>query len=575
MSKKRMNLYIIYFFIIFYLGTLGVIYGISRNATIHTFEYEGQSVKEHISRLLMENDLDEELSLQDIVQSYASTYGVSKHPYDYQLFISDEKSNILAKNGSCLEVIGYLDDFQKEGLDSYFLLKEADQYRATKDDSYITYIDIKSNLSEELKKVTRDSEKVKKYGLSNVITVEKLDYRVEDGKLIPVTIWIQGDTYENHDLPVLKFKLDQGKADHTYDRKENGLAIYLDLDKEDLNFNVSESCEASGKYYEKFVETSQDFMNAIALAMEETKEGRDYGEYSTAVDDDFFTTIWTIKYRGKDYALIYKSRMNPRYQTMHSTYFRTSLYSETFLVGLLLILALVATNLLYKKNQQLQDARTAFTSATAHELKTPLAIIQNQCECIMENVDPEKNPEYISSIYGETRRMNQLVLSFLQYNRLSQMDHIQVAEVNLSDLLREEMTKYETIFESMDVDVDLSIEDGVIVKAEKELLSIAIDNYLSNAAKYSTDDEANVSINLYTDAKGFHFEVSNPCDREAFPDTKEIWSILTKGDASRKRDNGSSGMGLPTTAKILELHKFRYGYELQQDDIVKFYIEGK
>ena len=45
------------------------------------------------------------------------------------------------------------------------------------------------------------------------------------------------------------------------------------------------------------------------------------------------------------------------------------------------------------------DRQQRFIADLTHEMKTPIAIIQNQCECVLENIAPEKNEEYLKSIY--------------------------------------------------------------------------------------------------------------------------------------------------------------------------------
>ena len=87
------------------------------------------------------------------------------------------------------------------------------------------------------------------------------------------------------------------------------------------------------------------------------------------------------------------------------------------------------------------------TSAVAHELKTPLAVIQNQCECILENVAPEKNMDYTRSVYNETKQMNRLIVSFLQYNRLQKIQHLEKVKCDMREIVQEEIEKYEDLFE--------------------------------------------------------------------------------------------------------------------------------
>ena len=53
----------------------------------------------------------------------------------------------------------------------------------------------------------------------------------------------------------------------------------------------------------------------------------------------------------------------------------------------------------YRERQSFEEIKSSFTSAMVHEMKKTIAIIQNQCECILENIAPDNNNEYVSSIY--------------------------------------------------------------------------------------------------------------------------------------------------------------------------------
>ncbi len=267
----------------------------------------------------------------------------------------------------------------------------------------------------------------------------------------------------------------------------------------------------------------------------------------------------------KNFAFFYYFAYNPFYKTVTSEMFLTLTGFMTVLFGVMTVIILFVSSKLYDKNRNLNETMHAFTSAAAHELKTPLAVIQNQCECVLEGINPEKNGEYVKSVYDEALRMNSIVMQLLTFNRISDLTQVKKEKCNLSRIVREEITKYGNFAQSKGAKITEDIEDNVFTECNSELIAIAVDNYISNAVKYATG-EKNVKITLKKDSRGFIFCVYNDFDGEM--PTTDIWNIFTRADKARNSSDKSTGMGLPVSKKIFELHNYRYFYRKTKNGIV-------
>ena len=226
---------------------------------------------------------------------------------------------------------------------------------------------------------------------------------------------------------------------------------------------------------------------------------------------------------------------------------------------------------LFNKSQRIKDNQRAFISAAAHELKTPLAVIQNQCECVLDDIAPEKNKDYVGSVYEEALRMSEIVNTLLVFNRISNTEEVTKSDFNLSETIENEIKKYKAFADSNDASFKVDIDSNIFVNGNAELISLAVDNYLSNAIKY-TDGDKKISVSLKKDRHNFVFKVCNNCGRIAFSD--DVWETFTKGDESRHRNGNSTGMGLPICKRIFYLHSIKYGYNKLKNGI-EFYFSGK
>ncbi len=244
--------------------------------------------------------------------------------------------------------------------------------------------------------------------------------------------------------------------------------------------------------------------------------------------------------------------------------------SCTFAVALVISLAVSYS---IAKKEQMKMSKYAFSNAAAHELKTPLAIIQNRCELVMENVNEDKNDEYVKSIYEESIRMNKLVKNLLQYNSLTMNSNIDKKACDLDRIVKKEIEKYRPLAASKDVGIENLAVEKCSAKCNDELIGLVIDNFLSNAVKFAIPKSV-IKVSLTKKGKKLKLGVYNKGENISKEKGKELWELLYRGDMSRNRDENSSGMGLAISRQILELHGFKYGFENKEDG-VEFYFIAK
>ena len=271
---------------------------------------------------------------------------------------------------------------------------------------------------------------------------------------------------------------------------------------------------------------------------------------------------WNQEY--DNYAFFYEVEYCHFLDVISSDMFRIFTFYMFVMFAIVTAVILNIASKLYDKNRNLNDAKRAFTSAAAHELKTPLAVIQNQCECIIDNIAPEKNEQYIRSIYDEAVRMNGIVQSLLTFNRLSDSSKIHKEKCNLSEIVKTEVKKYESFALQMNVKITEEIEENVFAECNAQLIAMAIDNYLSNAVKYAKN-EKNVKVILRKEHKGFFFKVYNDCENVNLG--SDVWELLTRGDKARSSNGSSTGMGLPICRKIFRLHGYEHWFTQEGNGI--------
>lgn len=411
------------------------------------------------------------------------------------------------------------------------------------------YLNIEPYLTTEIKKQISDYKKSIK---QNIFYIYRMSFNTSTGEYIPVEMEL--GFYDLYEPCVVKFTNLEADCE-IVEEDEFELFNYTFYDLDESAYDH--------RYYEWLD-------NHLEERVTEIKAGdyRNTGGGYSGNDKVYFCGSTTIG--GKTFVEVFASNHSEYYDTLRYTSFKDSLVIILVLFTLVYGTVFIAASKLYDKNERLNKSLRSFTSAAAHELKTPLAVIQNQCECIIENVAPEKNEEYIKSVYDEAVRMNGIVTNLLQYNRLVNSDKVQKEKCNLKEIVITETEKYKAFAETKGVEMKVALltEESEIY-CNRDLVSMAVDNYLSNAIKYATG-EKKVVVTL----DGKNFSVYNTSEGIPEEIKKDMWSILSRGSAARTKDGTSSGMGLPICAEIFKAHGYEYGYRNVKDG-VEFYFAAK
>lgn len=199
-----------------------------------------------------------------------------------------------------------------------------------------------------------------------------------------------------------------------------------------------------------------------------------------------------------------------------------------------------------------ETLRTDFIANVSHELKTPLAVMQNYGTMLQSpDLPEEKRIEYAKGITDNSRRLASLITNILKLNKLENQQIFPVASsFDLSEQLCESLLQFEEIWEQRKIEIDTHIEDSVYINSDPELLSLVWNNLLSNAFKF-TPDGGKVSVLLSADEDFATVRVSDTgCGIS--PETgKHIFEKFYQGDTSHSTQG--NGLGLALVKRVVDI----------------------
>jgi len=189
-----------------------------------------------------------------------------------------------------------------------------------------------------------------------------------------------------------------------------------------------------------------------------------------------------------------------------------------------------------------------------HDLKTPLTPLMGLLPLVADKIkDPEfknlmeisiKNVHYLSDIVSKTIDITRLDSGFVEFN---------FEDTNLFLEVEKVLKNNQYIFDNNEIFVENNVDDKIVIKADKLRLREVLDNIISNAVKYTSEDGGSITI----DAKQKDEYIIVSIEDKGIGLTKEhldhIFDEFYKADSSR-HELDSNGLGLSISKRIVEIH---------------------
>ncbi|MBS1661431.1 MAG: HAMP domain-containing histidine kinase [Bacteroidetes bacterium] len=193
-----------------------------------------------------------------------------------------------------------------------------------------------------------------------------------------------------------------------------------------------------------------------------------------------------------------------------------------------------------------------FTENAAHEIQTPLAIIQSKLDKISQMPIPEELSETVEQARSGVHRLKRLNKSLLLLAKLDNNAYSERSEVWLDQLLGQQLDALEELFVGRQIEPEVRLVP-MRLSAAPFLVEILITNLLSNALRY-TAPGGRVFIGI----EGRVLRVANPGAPMDVPGD-ELFRRFRKGSANTE----TVGLGLAIVYQICQVNgwKVSYGYE--------------
>lgn len=207
-----------------------------------------------------------------------------------------------------------------------------------------------------------------------------------------------------------------------------------------------------------------------------------------------------------------------------------------------------------------EELRRGMVADVAHELRTPVSVIQGDLEALVDGVYPPER-EAFQSLLEETRRLTRLIddlreLSLLESGEL----RLETRGIDLAALTEKLVRAFQPGAQAKAVLLELAAGELPELEADADRIAQVLRNLIGNALRH-TPEGGTIRVSLSAAGGEVVCAVSDSGPGIPPPQRDKVFERFWKADQARVRGHGGSGLGLSITKRLVEAHGGRLWVE--------------
>ncbi len=205
--------------------------------------------------------------------------------------------------------------------------------------------------------------------------------------------------------------------------------------------------------------------------------------------------------------------------------------------------------------RRLETVRRDFVANVSHELRTPVSIIRANAETLLDGAleDPDFAQDFLEALSRNAERLSNLISDLLDISRIEAGEYeLDMSNVSISRSVRTAVETVNAMLRNKQIEIEVSLEDGLEAASDERALEHILLNYLDNAIKYTPEKGKIIVRGFRPDPSTLRVEVQDNGPGIAAKHRSRIFERFYRVDKGRSRHMGGTGLGLAIVRHLTE-----------------------
>ncbi|MDQ0115174.1 sensor histidine kinase [Paenibacillus harenae] len=209
-----------------------------------------------------------------------------------------------------------------------------------------------------------------------------------------------------------------------------------------------------------------------------------------------------------------------------------------------------------RKQVELEEERRFVIAAVAHDLRTPLFALRGYLDGLEQGIaqSPEKIAKYLAVCKEKSAQLDRLVEDLFAFTKMEYLEtKLNNVTVDLTSVLRKSIESLRPLALQKNISISSQFTDDCMINGDTHLLERAMNNLLDNAVRH-TSAGGEIVVRCYIDGSKVKFTIRDSGPGFSSEELQRVFEPLYRGEISRNRLTGGSGLGLTISQKIMRRH---------------------